>query len=85
MVPRDGLGATAKQQSCPFFESSSGLPVYRLAIKRCMFTVDCFTLMTWNVRHTVAWSDNKKHEPAYLTQIPIVLLAHVPMTTLPSA
>ena len=74
-----------KEQPCPCFESSSGLPAYRLAIKRCrMFTVDCFTLMTWNVRHTVAWSDNKQHEPAYLTQIPIVLLAHAAMTTLPS-
>jgi hypothetical protein len=50
-----------------------------------MFTVDCFTVMTWNVRQSIAWSDNKEHEPAYLTQIPIVLLAHVAMTTLPSA
>jgi len=50
-----------------------------------MFTVDCFTVMTWNVRQATAWSDNKEHEPAYLTQIPIVLLAHVAMTTLPSA
>jgi hypothetical protein len=49
-----------------------------------MFTVDCFTLMTWNVRQALAWSDNKEHEPAYMTQIPIVMLADAAMTTSPS-
>jgi hypothetical protein len=50
-----------------------------------MFTVDCFTLMTWNVRQAIVRSDNKEHEPADLTLIAIVLLAHAAMTTLPSA
>jgi hypothetical protein len=50
-----------------------------------MFTVDCFTVMTWNVRQTVLRRLTIQHEPAYLAQIPIVLLAHAAMTTLPSA
>jgi hypothetical protein len=74
-----------KEKSCPCCESSSGLLVCRLAIeKHSMFTVDCFTLMTWNVRQAVARSDNKEHEPAYMTQIPIVMLADAAMTASPS-